>query len=163
MFELRTTGLERPRRTCRPAQDFQGGRRRCGARGADGASAELKRFVRKVQKGRLPRLAGQLQTAYRSVKVVERSLFDQRRKEITKAVADTTLAKLERDVEKIRERTVQMSLYPQENLEDQRKLRDKEAEIALRKRHYDAALRLLSDEVEAHPRTPAAEALSPPW
>ena len=39
-----------------------------------------------------------------------------------------------------------MSLYPQENLEDQRKLRDKEAEIALRKRHYDAALRLLSDE-----------------
>ncbi|MBK8691118.1 MAG: DEAD/DEAH box helicase [Deltaproteobacteria bacterium] len=147
MFELRTTGLERPRWDVSPElKTFKAGDVDAAREAWDGVSAELKRFVRKVQKERTARLAGQLQTAYRSVKVVERSLFDQRRKEITKAVADTTLAKLERDVEKIRERTVQMSLYPQENLEDQRKLRDKEAEIALRKRHYDAALRLLSDE-----------------
>ncbi|HND30449.1 MAG TPA: hypothetical protein PLA94_10640, partial [Myxococcota bacterium] len=109
---------------------------------------DLKNFVRSLEKNINESLSGRLHTAGRAVAEIERSRFQKRRKELEKAASDNQLERLKKEAEQFRVKLAQLSLFSQITDDEQRRLTDLDAEIALRKNHYDAVLDRLKEEEE---------------
>jgi delta 1-pyrroline-5-carboxylate dehydrogenase len=114
----------------------------------DDVASDLKRVVRELKVTATARLAASLQSAGVRVQVEERKQFVGRRKELARAISNNVMTRLDKEAARTRARAAQISFDPEEDRELQRKLRDLDAEIALRRHHYDAALRLLTFEEE---------------
>lgn len=111
----------------------------------DAVDGDVKAFVAKTQRTRTDDLAGRLVEAGKRVAAQEKQRFDKRRKELGKAISDNQIARLEKEIAGYLERRQQF-LFAELDEEERRKLSDKQAELDLRRRHYDTVLRLLADE-----------------
>jgi hypothetical protein len=123
-----------------------------GAAGADAARAiwddvevGAKAFVERLQRTRTSELGKRLVEAGKRVAAQEKQRFDKRRKELDKAISDNQIAKLEKEIAGYLDRR-QQYLFADLDDEERRKLSDKQAELELRRRHYNAVLRRLADE-----------------
>jgi hypothetical protein len=123
-----------------------------GPAGTDAARAiwddvedEAKSVVERLQRTRTTELGKRLVEAGKRVAAQEKQRFDKRRKELDKAISDNQIAKLEKEIAGYLERR-QQYLFVELDDEERRKLSDKQAELELRRRHYDAVLRRLADE-----------------
>ncbi len=106
---------------------------------------EAKAFVERLQRTRTTELGRRLVEAGKRVAAQEKVRFEKRRKELDKAISDNQIAKLEKEISGYLERR-QQYLFAELDDDERRKLSDKQAELELRRRHYDAVLRRLADE-----------------
>jgi superfamily II DNA or RNA helicase len=106
---------------------------------------ELKARVKSLQTECTRELRARLDGASGRVEQLEKERFDRRRKELEKAMQDNQLAKLQKEVDSYLERR-QLYLYAELDEEERRKLSNLQAEIELRKKHYDGVLLRLKDE-----------------
>ncbi len=104
-----------------------------------------KAFVERIQRTRTAELGMRLVEAGKRVAAQEKLRFEKRRKEVDKAISDNQIAKLEKEIAGYLERR-QRYLFAELDDEERRKLSDKQAELELRRRHYDAVLRRLAEE-----------------
>lgn len=111
----------------------------------DDVERSVKAFVQKLQKERTQEIGARLDEAGRVVAQREKERFKKRREELKKAMQSNSLEKLEREVAAMIERR-QQYLFAEMDEEERRKLADKQAELELRKRHYESVLRRLADE-----------------
>jgi len=113
----------------------------------DDVEDEAKAVVERLQRTRTTELGKRLVEAGKRVAAQEKQRFDKRRKELEKAMRENTLAKLADEIKRDRELMErQMYLLPEAEEEARRRLANKEAELELRRGHYDAVLRRLADE-----------------
>lgn len=106
---------------------------------------DAKTFVEQLQRTRTLDLNTRLVEAGKRVADQEKKRFNQRRKELDKAISDNQIAKLEKEIKEFLARR-QQNLFQELDDEDRRKLSDKQAELELRRRHYDAVLQRLAHE-----------------
>lgn len=106
---------------------------------------DLKKRVRALAAERTQELSARLDHARKLVEKSEKVRFDQRRKELEKAMADNQLAKLQKEVEEYLERR-QLFLFADLDEDERKKLSNLQAEIELRKKHYDQVLAKLKNE-----------------
>jgi superfamily II DNA or RNA helicase len=111
----------------------------------DDVESEAKAFVEQLQRTRTAELGNRLVEAGKRVAAQEKQRFEKRRKELDRAISDNQIAKLEKEIAGYLERR-QQYLFGELDDEERRRLSDKQAELELRKRHYDAVLRRLADE-----------------
>ncbi len=106
----------------------------------------VKKLVRNLQIERTAELAARMDRARAIVAALEKKRFEQRRRELEKEMRENRIEKLRRDAEKIREKSRQLSLLAEDNEALEKKLSDVNAEIALRKHHYESVQARLADE-----------------
>lgn len=111
----------------------------------DDVEQEARAFVEAEQRARTTELAARLIQAGARVATHEKQRFESRRKELAKAISDNQIAKLEKEAASILARR-QQHMFAELDDEERRKLADIQAELELRRRHYDAVLRRLGDE-----------------
>ena len=113
----------------------------------DEVDRDVKRWVEQSQRELTAGLAGRLQVASKLVAEREKQRFAQRQKELEKAISDNQIAKLEREIA-VMEQQRQQYLFAELTDEERRRLSDKQAELALRRHHYDAVVeRLLVEKM----------------
>lgn len=106
---------------------------------------ELKKRVSAMATERTKDLGARLEGAKKRVEKNEKERFDRRRKELEKAMADNQLAKLQKEVNEYLERR-QLYLLAEMDEDERKKLSNLQAEIELRKKHYELVLTKLKDE-----------------
>jgi superfamily II DNA or RNA helicase len=111
----------------------------------DEVEKDAKAFVEHLQRVRTSELSKRLTEAGEHVAALEKQRFENRRKELEKAITDNQLARLEKEIAGHLERR-QQYLFTGMDEEERRKLSDKQAELELRRRHYDTVLQRLADE-----------------
>jgi len=111
----------------------------------DDVDDDAKHYVESLQRTRSSELGKRLTEAGKRVTAQEKQRFERRRKELGKAVSDNQLAHLEREIAGYLGRRQQYLLVDLDD-EERRKLADKQAELELRRKHYDSVLRRLADE-----------------
>lgn len=111
----------------------------------DDVEVEVKTLVERLQSTRTGEISKRLIDAGKRVAAQEKLRFDKRRKELDKAISDNQIAKLEKEIAGYLERR-QQYLFGDLDDEERRKLSDKQAELELRRRHYDSVLRRLAEE-----------------
>jgi superfamily II DNA or RNA helicase len=111
----------------------------------DDIEGDLKKRVTALALERTQDLGARLDSARKLVEKSEKARFDQRRKELEKAMADNQLAKLKKEVQEYLERR-QLFLFTDLDEDERKKLSNLHAEIELRKKHYDLVLAKLKDE-----------------
>lgn len=111
----------------------------------DHIDSDLKKRVTALATERTKDLGVRLDSARKLVEKSEKARFDQRRKELEKAMADNQLAKLQKEVQEYLERR-QLFLFTDLDEDERKKLSNLQAEIELRKKHYDLVLAKLKDE-----------------
>lgn len=111
----------------------------------DDVEDAVKSFVARLQRTRTSELETRLVDAGKRVAVEEKKRFDKRRKELVKAVSDNQIEELEKEIAAYFDYR-QRYLFSELNDDERRRLSDKQAELELRRRHYDAVLRRLADE-----------------
>ncbi len=109
-------------------------------------AGELKSFVQQLQKNLTQRLHKRLQDAGKIVRKTEEKRFRQRHDELKKALEANQIQRLRKEADKIRLQDQQISLFAEENEDNRRKIADIEAELALRKHHYDEVIKRLFEE-----------------
>jgi superfamily II DNA or RNA helicase len=114
----------------------------------DSIDRAVKTRVGAMQGALTKSLEARLKEAGAAVKVEERKRFDRRRKELQRAIGDNQLAKLAKEAETLRAQQVQLSFFQEIDEDRRRRLADLDAELALRKGHYDRVLAQLDDEDE---------------
>lgn len=108
----------------------------------------LKKRVRDLQAALTASLAGRMQASGRLVREQETKRFERRGKELENAVGENQLARLAKEAEKLRMRARQMSLFSEIDQEMKKRLADLDAELALRKSHYEQVQERLVAEAE---------------
>ncbi|MDW7711191.1 MAG: DISARM system SNF2-like helicase DrmD [Deferrisomatales bacterium] len=108
----------------------------------------VKDRVRTLQTELTASLVSQLQTSGKAVREREKKRFDRRRRELERAIGENQLAKIEKEANKLREKARQMSLFAELDQEIQKRLADLDAELALRKNHYEQVQERLAAEAE---------------
>lgn len=108
----------------------------------------LKERVRALQAELTASLAGRMQASGKAVRELEKRRFERRRKELERAVGENQLARIAKEAEKIRAKALQLSLFSEIDQETQKRLADLEAELALRKSHYEQVQERLAAEAE---------------
>ena len=93
-------------------------------------------------------LAHRMQASGKTVREQEKKRFERRRKELERAVRENQIAKLAREAENIRVKALQLSLFSEIDQETLKRLADLEAEMALRRSHYEEVQARLADEAE---------------
>jgi superfamily II DNA or RNA helicase len=106
---------------------------------------EANSFVERLQRARTAELGTRLVEAGKRVAAQEKLRFEKRRNELDKAISGNQIAKIEKEIAGYLERRQQF-LFGELDDEERRKLSDKQAELELRRRHYDTVLRRLADE-----------------
>jgi superfamily II DNA or RNA helicase len=120
---------------------------RAAARDAwDEVEGEVKARVLSLQKQLTAGLRQRVHQAGKVVMEAERKRFERRRKELERAIGDNQLAKISADAEKLREKARQLSLFSEVNQALQKQLADLDAELALRKGHYEQVQERLAAE-----------------
>lgn len=112
----------------------------------DDVEGEVKQLVVALQRQLTTGLRQRIQQAGKVVMESEKRRFDKRRRELERAIGDNQLARIAGDAEKLREKARQVSLFSEINQALQKQLADLDAELALRKGHYDQVLNRLADE-----------------
>jgi superfamily II DNA or RNA helicase len=108
----------------------------------------LKERVRALQTELTASLTGRMQSSGRVVRDLETKRFKRRREELVRAIGENQLAKLSKEIEKERAKALQMSFFSEIDQETQKRLADLEAEMALRKGHYEQVQERLATEAE---------------
>jgi len=90
-------------------------------------------------------ITARLESARKRVERSEKERFERRRRELEKAMQDNQLAKLQREVDAYLERR-QLYLMAELDEDERKKLSNLQAELELRKKHYDGVLQKLRDE-----------------
>jgi superfamily II DNA or RNA helicase len=111
----------------------------------DDVERELKMHVTALSEERTRDLGARLESAKKRVERNEKERFDRRRKELEKAMADNQLKKLQEEVNEYLERR-QLYLLAEMDEDERKRLSNLQAEIELRKKHYDSVLLRLKDE-----------------
>jgi hypothetical protein len=109
---------------------------------------DLKERVRALQTELTASLAVRMRASGKTVREQEKNRFDRRRKELERAVGENQIAKLAKEAEKIRAKALQLSLFAEIDQEMLKRLADLEAEMALRKSHYEQVQERLAAEAE---------------
>ena len=104
--------------------------------------------VRTQQADLTAMLVERMQRSGQAVRDQEKKRFDRRRKELERAIGETQLEKIAREAEKLRAKALQLSLYAEIDQEIQKRLADLEAELVLRKGHYEQVQERLAVEAE---------------
>jgi len=112
----------------------------------DEVEQEVKGRVRALQLELTASLKEQMKASGKAVRDLERRRFDNRRKELQRAIGENQLARIAKDADKLREKARQQRLFAEIDQELQKKLADLEAEIALRKGHYELVMERLAVE-----------------
>lgn len=136
----------------RPARDWNAPPTpadRDAARGVwDDIDDTLKERVRALQAELTASLAGRMQASGKAVRDLETKRFKRRREELERAIGTNQLAKIAKEAEKLRAQARQLSLFSEIDQETQKRLADLEAELALRKSHYEQVQERLATEAE---------------
>jgi superfamily II DNA or RNA helicase len=114
----------------------------------DEIEAEVKDRVRAVQRDLTARLTEQLAASGKTVREAEGRRFDNRRAELQRAMGENQLSRIAKDADKLRAKARQQRLFAEIDQETQKQLADLEAEIALRKGHYEQVMERLATERE---------------
>ena len=109
---------------------------------------DLKQYVSVLKTQLTASLASRMETAGKSVREIEQKRFEKRRKELEKAIGDNQLARLAKEAAKLREKAQQLALFSEIDREEQKRLADLEAELALRRSHYETVQERLKVEEE---------------
>jgi hypothetical protein len=104
--------------------------------------------VKGLQKVLTASLASRLQEAGVQVAAIERARFKRRRDELKKALDENRIEKLRKEAEKTREDQRQVRMFGDIDADLAKKLSDIEAELELRKSHYETVLNRLAAEEE---------------
>jgi superfamily II DNA or RNA helicase len=107
---------------------------------------ELKKRVSALATELTQRLGQRLEGAKKRVEKNEKERFDRRRRELEKAMADNTIAKLDKEVAVFLERHELLAATGALTDDMKKTLSDLQTEIELRKKHYDRVLAKLKDE-----------------
>ena len=111
------------------------------------AQGPLRKRVREQATQLTAELTARLKEAGRVVRGVEKTRFKRRRKELERAIGENQLARLAKEAEKLRVKARQLALFSEIDLELQKQLADLDAELSLRKGHYEQVqLRLVDEE-----------------
>lgn len=136
----------------RPARDWNappsGGDRETAREVWEDVEDALKERVRVLQFELTASLASTLQASGKAVREIEKKRFDRRRKELERAIGENQLAKLAKEADKLRTKAGQLSLFSEIDQEIQKRLADLDAELALRKSHYEQVQKRLAAEAE---------------
>lgn len=136
----------------RPARDWNGEAipvNRDVARDVwDAIEQSLMDRVRAQQADLTASLAERMQRSGQAVREQEKKRFDRRRKELERAIGENQLEKIAREAEKLRAKALQLSLYAEIDQEIQKRLADLDAELVLRKSHYEQVQERLAVEAE---------------
>ncbi|HWM92943.1 MAG TPA: DISARM system SNF2-like helicase DrmD [Thermoanaerobaculia bacterium] len=108
----------------------------------------LKERVRALQAELTASLASRIQASGKAVRELEKKRFEGRRKELERELSKNQLARLVKEAEKIRVQILQLSIFSEVDQEKQKRLADLEAELALRKSHYEQVQERLAAEAE---------------
>lgn len=120
---------------------------RSAARDAwDDVGDDVKQRVVSLQHQLTSTLRQRIQQAGKVVMDAERKRFEKRRKELERAIGDNQLARIGKDAEKLREKARQVALFSEIDHALQKQLADLDAELALRKGHYEQVQHRLADE-----------------
>jgi hypothetical protein len=92
------------------------------------------------------RIKNELSEAGSAALASERERFRHRLKEVERAIQETTLAKLERERERLLADLRQIALFPEQAREREQELRDVESELHRRRHHYEELLEQLRRE-----------------
>jgi len=111
----------------------------------DDVESDLKKRVAALATERTKELGARLESARKRVEKLEKERFDRRRKELEKAMAENQLKKLQDEANKYLERR-QLYLLADMDDDEKKRLSNLQAEIELRKKHYDSVLDKLGDE-----------------
>jgi superfamily II DNA or RNA helicase len=111
----------------------------------DDVERELKKRVAGLATERTKELGARLESARKRVEKLEKERFDRRRKELEKAMAENQLKKLQEEANQYLERR-QLYLLADMDDDERKRLSNLQAEIELRKKHYDSVLEKLRDE-----------------
>jgi superfamily II DNA or RNA helicase len=114
----------------------------------DEVDTEVKKRIRALEHELTTGLQRRLHQAGKSVGDTEKKRFERRRKELERAIGETQLAKLQKEADKLREKARQLELFNERDQELQRRLADLDAEMSLRKGHYEQVLHRLGTEEE---------------
>ena len=114
----------------------------------DEVEDEIKDRVNILQAELTHSLSLRMTSAGRKVRELEKNRFDRRRRELERAIGDNQIARLAKEAEKLRNQALQLSLFPEIDSEREKRLADLDAEMVLRKSHYDRVQSLLAEESE---------------
>jgi len=112
----------------------------------DDVSKDLKATIQLIQTQLTASLTAQLSASGAMVVDLEEKRFISRRKELERAVADNQISKLEKDRDKLLNRSRQGLLFQDMQHDLSKELSDLDAEIRLRREHYDRVQARLADE-----------------
>lgn len=108
----------------------------------------LKKRVRALQAELTASLRHRMQVSGKAVREQEKKRFEGRRKELEAAIGENQLARIAKEAEKLRAKARQMALFSEIDQDMQKRLSDLEAELALRKGHYEQVQERLAAEAE---------------
>ncbi len=112
----------------------------------DEVEDEVKRRVQAMQKHLTVSMKQRIQQAGKVVLDAEKKRFERRRKELERAIGDNQIARIAKDAEKLREKARQLALFAEIDQALQKQLADLDAELSLRKGHYEQVQLRLADE-----------------
>ncbi len=139
----------------RPALELRGGRMthdghliERARRLLDEVEPALKDFLRGHRRSLTADLQGQLKLDGEHARRQEEERYRSRRGEVSALITENTLAKLEREIGKLRQEKQQGRLFDEEGRLDsiERSIEDKQEELARRKRHYEEVREQLEKE-----------------
>lgn len=108
----------------------------------------LKERVHTLQAELTTSLADRMKRSGDAVRELEKKRFERRKKELERAIGDNQLARITKEAEKLRVRARQLSLFAEVDHEIQKRLADLDAELALRRTHYEQVQQRLAVEAE---------------
>lgn len=114
----------------------------------DEVEGDVKSRVRALQAELTASLSARLKASGKAVRELETKRFNQRRNELARAIGDNQLAKLAKESEKLRQKSLQLALFSEIDQELQKRLADLDAELALRKGHYEQVQTRLAAEAK---------------
>ena len=112
----------------------------------DDIDGDLKQHVKALTAQLSAALTARMQAAGLAVREIEQKRFARRRKELEKAIGDNQLARLSKEAAKLREKVQQLALFAEIDRDLQNRLTDLEAELALRRSHYETVQQRLKVE-----------------
>jgi len=114
----------------------------------DDVEQQVKERLRALQSQLTQSLTQRMREAGKVVEGQERKRFERRRKELERAIGDNQLARISKEAEKLRDKARQMTLFSEIQQEIQKRLADLEAELVLRRGHYEQVQERLASEAE---------------
>ncbi len=110
--------------------------------------AQVREHVRATQRRLTAELRDKLEVSGKLVQDREKKRFQRRKRELKTAIGANQIARIATDADKLRARARQLALFAEIDHELQRQLADLDAELALRKGHYERVQIRLAEEEE---------------